>query len=149
MAEEPSTPYQIRSHLSWLKGRGHQLKRIKPGHDLYESFYPTSMAMGGQDLATYQPNLIHPCAPTQHARRILVATPGGPRYRASGLRDGILGLCGHLMSDKTRCNHGLPRVSDNRHSRAEIHPIAAWHSDSTTRTLINVMITLTSDKLAR
>jgi hypothetical protein len=32
-AREPSTPYMIWSHCSCLKGRGHQLKRTKLGHD--------------------------------------------------------------------------------------------------------------------
>jgi hypothetical protein len=52
MIGEPSTPYQIWSLFSWLKGREQQLKRTKPRHDLYQSFYPTSMATSGQDLAT-------------------------------------------------------------------------------------------------
>jgi hypothetical protein len=38
MAGEPSTPYQIRSHHSWLKRRGANLKRTKPECNLNECF---------------------------------------------------------------------------------------------------------------
>jgi hypothetical protein len=69
-------------------------------------------------------------------------------YRANDSRANLLGRCGHLMSDKTRRNHWLPRVPGNRQTRAAIHPVATWSSDSTKRTHINVMITLTPDKLA-
>jgi hypothetical protein len=72
------TKYSILDTIPPLlaKGGDHQPKRTKPGHDLYQSFYPTSMVMGGQYLATCQHDLIHPCAPAQHALGTLVAMPG-------------------------------------------------------------------------
>jgi hypothetical protein len=54
-----------------------------------------------------------------------VVTPRSLRYRANDRRAGLLERHGQLMLDKTRRNHWLPRVPDNRHSRANIHPVAA------------------------
>jgi hypothetical protein len=79
---ELSTPYQIWSHLSWLKGSDCQLKRTKPRRDMSHSFYPTIMVVGGQDLATCQPNLTHPGAPAQHTPGPSVPMPGCLQYRA-------------------------------------------------------------------
>jgi hypothetical protein len=64
------------------------------------------------------------------------------RAQASSPWTCILKQCGHLRPDKTRCNHLLPHGPDTRHSRAGNHPFTA-------RKHINVMITLTTDKLAR
>jgi hypothetical protein len=63
-----------------LKRRDHQLKRAKRRRDMYQSFYPIVIAEGGQDLATHQPDLTHPCALGQHAPAPPppVAMPGGP-----------------------------------------------------------------------
>jgi hypothetical protein len=65
------------------EGRDYQLKQTKPVHDTHQSFYPTSMTMGGQYFATYQSILIPPWDPAQHAPRPPVATLGGYRYWAS------------------------------------------------------------------
>jgi hypothetical protein len=99
------TMYQIWSHHSWWKESDHQLKRTKPRHDPPRSFYPTSMAMGGQDLTNYRPNLSPPCALGQHATGPPVAMPGGLQYRASDRRARVFQWCGYLMPDKTRRNH--------------------------------------------
>jgi hypothetical protein len=76
-----------------------------------------------------------------------VPSSGSLQFWTSDLEDDILGQHDHLILDKTRHNHKLPRTSDSRHWRADIHPITAWHSDSTIRIRINIMISLTSDKL--
>jgi hypothetical protein len=44
---EPNTSYQIWFHCSWLKGRDHQLKRTKFGHNPYQSFYPPPPPLNG------------------------------------------------------------------------------------------------------
>jgi hypothetical protein len=74
---------------------------------------------------------------------------GSLRSGAGDPRAGVLGLRGHLMRDKTWCNHQLPHAPSNRHSRADIYLVAAWHSDSAMRTCINIMITLTQDRLVQ
>jgi hypothetical protein len=75
-------------------------------------------------------------------------TPGTLRSWANNLEISIASRHSHLTPYKIRHNHWLSRASDNMHSRAGIHHITAWHNDSTMRTRINIVITLTPDKLA-
>jgi hypothetical protein len=111
-------------------------------------FCPTSKVTGRHDLATYQLDLTPPNVPTQHTSRTPVALPRSLRSRTSNLRGDALGRRGHLMLEETRCNHLLPHAHGNRHSRAGICPVMTWQSSSTTKwTHINVMITLTQDRL--
>jgi hypothetical protein len=106
------------------------------------------MVTGGRDFATCQPTLDIPCDPTQHMLGHLVTMPGGSRYRESDLRARILGERGHLMLDKTGCNLWHLRTPGDQHSSNGTRPITAWHSNSTERTRIIAMITLTLEKLA-
>jgi hypothetical protein len=70
-----------------------------------QSFYPTSMATGGQDLTTYKPDLTLPCAPAWHVPETPVAMSGGLQYQASDPRAGVLEWHSYLMPDNTRHNH--------------------------------------------
>jgi hypothetical protein len=54
-------------HLAKGGGGDRHLKGTKPGHDLYRSFFPTSIVTDGKDLSTCQPHLTPPCVPAQHA----------------------------------------------------------------------------------
>jgi hypothetical protein len=69
MTGESSTPHQIWSHLTWLRGVDHQLKRINSWHDLYKFLCPTSTVTDMKDHDTCLPDLTHPFAPTQHTSR--------------------------------------------------------------------------------
>jgi hypothetical protein len=42
------------------------LKELNPGTIHTGPFCPTSIVVGGHDLATYQPDLTYPCVPAQH-----------------------------------------------------------------------------------
>jgi hypothetical protein len=106
------------------------------------------MTMGGQDFTTCKPYLYLPsrlgwvCARALgcHARGVLST-------RKVAWEPRVFEKQVHLMPGMTRRNHRHPRVPGNRLSSTGTHPIAAWHSNSTTRTLIITMATLTSDKL--
>jgi hypothetical protein len=76
--------------------------------------------------------------PTASPRGLLVP---GRHYLSRGLKTQR-----HLMPDKIGCSHSCPHMLDSRHLSAGIHPVAAWHSHSTKRTNIIIMITLTLDK---
>jgi hypothetical protein len=52
-----------------------------------------------------------------------------------------------FKADKMRHNHMRPHAPGNKQSSTGIRPVTTSHSNSTTKTRIFSMITLTSDKL--